>query len=151
MTYWTLTDDLASQILLKSSRLSIETQDKDRFDAAARYAAYRLQEFSPRTANDMANVCQDPAREAEVQDVHEIRAHKIRRGDRFIHRRFLRLGARPDAVAQDPDNEEFYDVRVVTSVRNGKFYHRSECQESPEAAFSAQTAHPESYVRRWLD
>lgn len=88
--------------------------------------------------------------QAELDKTWAIRDHKIRRGDRFIHRRFIKPGVTVAEVKADPDNEEFYEVREVTKVQGGRFWHRAVDWQSGEADFSVQISAPEVSVRRWL-
>jgi hypothetical protein len=55
MTYWTMTDELARDIVDDVVGLRNETFDKERKAAAARYLAAREEGLSPYEANARAN------------------------------------------------------------------------------------------------
>lgn len=144
MTYWTFTDDLACDVANDVVGLRNVDQDADRKAAAARYLAARVRGLGENQANDQANQPRP-----KPMDVLVVRGHKAKRGDRFIHRHFIREGATAAQVRADPENEEFYEERIVTAVRGGKVYHRPANAEFARS-YTFETSHPEAAVRRWL-
>lgn len=75
-----------------------------------------------------------------------------KQGDRFISKNWLRPDVKIADVKADPDNEEFYQLRVVTATRTvgglTRVYHAAEGQTRSDMYFSSLGQ--ENSVRRWL-
>lgn len=139
MTYWTFTDDLACDVANEVTALANQEQDQDRKDTAARYLAARVRGLDEKKANAQANANPSPKGQ-----------HQPKRGDRFIHRNYLRPDANPAEVREDVENEKFYEERVVTCVRGIRVYHRPADLERGKADSYFPAAMQQDYVRRWL-
>lgn len=157
MTYWTFDDDLAALILLGYAALEHSAHNADRKSKAEAYAAHRLRGEDVSAANALANGYHPEAAPADlVRQMEEldamppdVRGHKPKRGDRFIHARYLKPEATPPY-----DSDDDYEVRVVTKVTDTDIYHAPEGGGKSPVYSSYWDAGIEAWgkqtVRRWL-
>lgn len=131
MTYWTMNDDLACDIANEVTALANPEQDQDRKAVASRYLAARVRGLDEKKANAQANANPSPKGQ-----------HQPKKGDRFIHARYLKPGAKPPY-----DSDDKFEVRVITRVTPTEIYHAPE--DDPRIAASTYITYWDSPARSW--